>query len=115
MPATATAKTMPARIAKKVLVDRERIAASLRCPQPFVEQGKRCRAMDEASWNPHDEPCQSLIVDRIEADPGHAHCGIIGIPGARGQAHERAQRAANERGREQAGSRGPVAGRSPSG
>jgi len=50
-------------------VARKRTAVSLGCLEPFVEECQRRNAVDGAPWNPHDQPGEPLVVDRIEPDP----------------------------------------------
>src|SRR4051794_13057623 len=109
MPMKPITKISAARTAKKRLLDRERMTASLGRPQPFVEQAERGSAMDEAAGDPHDEPREALVVDGIEADPGDAHRRIICVPWARRQTHQRSQCAADQRSCEEAGSRDTIA------
>src|SRR5438270_7941778 len=109
MPISATAKTSAARMPKKLLLDRERTAASLGRFEPPVEEQDGRRAVHQSARNPHDQPGEPLVVHRVEADAGHPHRGVIGVPGTRGQAHQRAQRSADQRSREQAGGRDAIA------
>src|SRR4029078_3753053 len=88
MPISATRNSNPERIAKKALVDRKRMML-LRRLEPFIEQSERGEAVHRPARNPHDEAGEPLVVDRIEADPGHAHRRIIGIPRARRKAPQR--------------------------
>src|SRR5438270_9318057 len=104
MPTSATAKMIVAMMPKKALVDRERGMASLRNLEPFVEERDGCSAVHQASRNPHDEAGEALVGDGIEADAGDAHRRVIRVPGTRREAHQRAERPADQRGREKAGS-----------
>src|SRR3954468_18630958 len=103
IPISATTKRIAASTPKVALVEGERTGASFRRFQPFVGEHKRGDAVEGAPGNPHDETGEPLVVDRIEADAGHAHCRVIGIPGARREAHQGAQRATDQGSGEQAG------------
>src|SRR5437870_994006 len=96
MPASATAKRIAARMPKKALADRERGMASPRSFEPLVEQDDGRSAVHQSARNPHDEPRKPLIVDWVEADAGHPHSRVIGIPRAGREAHQSSQRAANQ-------------------
>src|SRR5689334_14295617 len=95
-------KIRPARMPKKALLEIERTGASLRSLEPFVRERERCRAMHQSARNPHDETREPLIIDRVEPDTRHAHRRIIGIPWRRREAHQRTERSADQRRREQA-------------
>src|SRR5690348_6129451 len=101
----------PAAMPSIVLLEIERgMLLLLRSFEPFVSKGKRRNAVHDATWNPHDQSSQPLVVDRIEANARHSHRGVIGIPWRRGEAHQGAERAADQRSREQACRRYAVTG-----
>src|SRR5690348_4423091 len=96
MAISATRKINPARIAKTSLVESDRsTGASLRSLEPFVGERERGGAMDEAARNPHDQAGKPLVVDRIQADAGHPHRRILGVPRRGGEAHQCAECAAD--------------------
>src|SRR6476661_8500639 len=97
MPTSATTNRTAARIAKKTLVESDRSMLSLRSLEPFVEHRERRDTMHQPAGNPHDQPGEPLVVDRVEADAGHPHRRVIGVPRARRQAHQRTERSADER------------------
>src|SRR3954452_7630896 len=104
---SATTSMAAASSESAVLTDRDRMAF-LRRLQPFVEHRQCGDPVHEPARNPHQQPGELLIGDRIEADSGHAHRRIVGIPGGGRKAHQRAERSANQRSEEEAGSRNAV-------
>src|SRR4051812_31147877 len=79
-PMIATANRIAARIASASLVESDRMGL-LRRLQPAIEKDQRRDSVHQPAGNPHDEAGELLIGGRIEADAGHAHRGIVGIPG----------------------------------
>ena len=71
----------------------------------MIEEAKRRGAVHEPAGDPHHQPGKLLVGRRIETDARHAHRRIGGVPGADGQRHQRAERAFDQRGQEQAGGR----------
>src|SRR5438270_6603606 len=94
-PASATTKRSAARTPKVWLVEGDRMRA-LRSFEPFVEESQRREAVDQPPGYPHYETGEALVVDRIEADAGHAHCRIVGVPRARREAHQGTKRSADQ-------------------
>src|SRR5215212_7282621 len=96
MTATATTKmATPAASAAIDLAGRDRMI-TFACLERGVQQDERRPAVDDAAGNPHEQAGQLLVGGRVEADARQAHRRIGGVPGARRQGHQRAQRALDQ-------------------
>src|SRR5213082_2296604 len=78
--------------------------------QPLVEEIEGGGGVEGAAGDPHDQTGELLVLGRAEAGGGEAEGGVGRVPGAGREGHQRAKRAADQGGEEQAEGGEAVAG-----